>query len=256
VQSTEALHTTALHFDNVTKRFGETVAVDSLTLSVEPGAFVGLLGRNGAGKSTSIKMATGLMQPTSGRVIVFGQALHADAIEVRKRIGVMPEDMALLDLLSGEQYLRFVGRMYGLEDAGIDQRTAELFDTLDLRPGPGTVVGDYSFGMKKKLSLCAALIHSPKLVFLDEPFEGIDALTNRTIKDILSMLQKRGVTLVLTTHILEVVEKICPTIAIIDNGKLQGFGTLESLRQGHGSLEEYFVSLVGAGEKKVDLSWL
>ncbi|MGV3620216.1 MAG: ABC transporter ATP-binding protein [Archangium sp.] len=247
--------TAALVFDHVTKRFGEKVAVDDLSLTIEAGSFVGLLGRNGAGKSTTLKMATSLVDPTSGSIQVLGHDLRTHSLEARRQIGVMPEDMALLELLTGPQYLRFVGRMYGLEDADIDRRGLELFDTLDLKPGPRTLVSDYSFGMKKKLALCAALIHGPKLLFLDEPFEGIDAVTNRTIKDILLALQKRGVTLVLTSHILEVVEKLCTQIAIIDDGKLKGFGTMEQLSAGSTSLESLFVSLVG-GTPRGALSWL
>ncbi len=245
----------ALQLLNVTKRFGEKIAVDDLTLTIEPGSFVGLLGRNGAGKSTTLKMATSLIEPTSGTINVLGLDLRAHSLEARRHIGVMPEDMALLELLTGPQYLRFVGRMYGLEDAAIDRRALELFDTLDLKPGPRTLVSDYSFGMKKKLALCAALLHGPRLLFLDEPFEGIDAVTNRTIKDILLRLQQRGVTLVLTSHILEVVEKLCPQIAIIDEGKLKGFGTLSELSAGATSLEALFVSLVG-GTPRGALSWL
>lgn len=246
---------TALQLINVTKQFGDKVAVDNLTLTIEPGSFVGLLGRNGAGKSTTLKMATSLIEPTAGTIRVLGFDLSTHSMEARRQIGVMPEDMALLDLLTGPQYLRFVGRMYGLEDADIDRRAQELFDTLDLKPGPRTLVSDYSFGMKKKLALCAALIHGPRLLFLDEPFEGIDAVTNRTIKDILLRLQQRGVTLVLTSHILEVVEKLCPQIAIIDEGKLKGFGTMEQLSAGATSLESLFVSLVG-GTPRGELSWL
>ena len=245
----------ALELKGVTKRFGEKVAVDDLTLSIEPGSFLGLVGRNGAGKSTTLKMATSLVEPTSGSITVLGHDLKHDSLAARRLMGVMPEDMALLELLTGAQYLRFVGRMYGLEDAEIDKRGAELFDTLDLKPGTRTLVADYSFGMKKKLALCAALVHGPKLLFLDEPFEGIDAITNRTIKDILLSLQQKGVTLVLTSHILEVVEKLCPLIAIIDEGKLKGFGTLDELRQGGESLESLFVNLVG-GAPRGGLSWL
>jgi ABC-2 type transport system ATP-binding protein len=245
----------ALELKNITKRFGAKVAVDDLSLSIEPGTFLGLLGRNGAGKSTTLKMATSLLEPTSGTISVLGHSLATHSLEARRLMGVMPEDMALLELLNGPQYLRFVGRMYGLEDAQIEQRVAELFDTLDLRPGPKTLVTDYSFGMKKKLALCAALIHGPKILFLDEPFEGIDAITNRTIKDILLSLQQRGVTLVLTSHILEVVEKLCPLIAIIDEGRMKGFGTLDGLKQGADSLESLFVKLVG-GAPRGGLSWL
>ena len=247
--------TPALDLHRLTKRFGETLAVDELTLSVPQGAFLGLLGRNGAGKSTTLKMATGLIQPTSGALRVLGLDMASDPVAIKRQIGAMPEDMALLDMLTGPQYLRFVGRMYGLEDGTIDLRTAELFEKLDLQPGKGTLIGDYSFGMKKKVALCAALIHGPKLLFLDEPFEGIDAVTNRTIKDILLSLQARGTTLILTSHILEVVEKLCPLIAIIDQGRLKGFGHLEELRQGGESLESLFVDLVG-GARTGELSWL
>jgi ABC-2 type transport system ATP-binding protein len=245
----------ALVLEHVTKRFGEKVAVDDLSLRIEPGDFVGLLGRNGAGKSTTIKMATGLVPVTSGRIEVLGLDIATRGLEARRLMGVMPEDMALLELLTGPQYLRFVGRMYGLDDAVIDARATELFDTLDLKPGARTLVADYSFGMKKKLALCSALIHGPKLVFLDEPFEGIDAVTNRTIKDILLSLQQKGVTLVLTSHILEVVERLCPRIAIIDDGRLKAFGTHDELGRGERTLESLFVDLVGT-EQKGSLSWL
>ena len=245
----------ALELVHVTKRFGDKVAVDDLSLTLEPGSFLGLLGRNGAGKSTTLKLVTGLLTPTAGGIRVLGRSLAEHPLEVKRQLGVMPEDMALLEMLRGPQYLRFVGRMYGLDDAAIDARAAELFDTLDLRPGPRSLIAEYSFGMKKKLALCAALIHGPRLLFLDEPFEGIDAVTNRTIKEILLSLQKRGVTVVLTSHILEVVEKLCPLIAIIDEGKLKGFGPLDEFKRAGESLESHFVGLVGGG-RKGELSWL
>ena len=245
----------ALELTHLTKRFGDKVAVDDFSLSLPPGTFLGLLGRNGAGKSTTLKMATGLLRPSSGQVRVLGLDMATEAIAVKRQIGAMPEDMALLDMLTGPQYLRFVGRMYGLEDREIDRRTGELFEKLDLQPGKGTLVADYSFGMKKKISLSAALLHGPKLLFLDEPFEGIDAVTNRTIKDILLGLQARGTTVILTSHILEVVEKLCPLIAIMDGGRMKGFGPLSELRQGNESLESLFVDLVG-GARTGELSWL
>ncbi|MBP1772543.1 MAG: transporter, ATPase subunit [Holophagaceae bacterium] len=245
----------ALELDSLTKRFGDKTAVDELSLRLEPGSFLGLLGRNGAGKSTTLKMVTGLLKPTSGRIRVLGLDLDAEPLAIKRQIGTMPEDMALLDMLSGPQYLRFVGRMYGMPDALIDGRREELFDKLDLGVAPKQLIADYSFGMKKKVALCAALIHGPRMVFLDEPFEGIDPVTSRTIKDILHSLQQSGVTLVLTSHILEVVEKLCPLIAILDEGRLKGFGPLNELRRGGQSLEQLFVDLVG-GVQKGELSWL
>ena len=247
--------TNALELVDLTKRFGDTLAVEGLSLTLEPGAFLGLLGRNGAGKSTTLKMVTGLLKPTSGHIRMLGLDLETEPLAVKRQIGAMPEDMALLDMLTGPQYLRFVGRMYGLEDAAIDGRRLELFDTLELAPGPRTLIAEYSFGMKKKVALCAALLHGPRMVFLDEPFEGIDPVTSRTIKDILLTLQQRGVTLVLTSHILEVVEKLCPLIAILDDGRLKGFGPLDDLKRGGESLEQLFVDLVG-GTRKGALSWL
>ncbi len=249
----------AIELDAVTKSFGAKVAVDALTLSVPAGSFLGLLGRNGAGKSTTIKLITGLLRPTSGRVRVLGLDLGADPIAVKRQIGVMPEDTGLLDRLTGRQYLEFVGRMYGLPDAEIRRRREELFETLDLDPGPRTLLCDYSYGMRKKVALSAALIHAPRLVLLDEPFEGIDPLTGKTIKEILLGLRKKGVTVLLTSHILEIVEKLCPTVAILDSGRLMGFGTLEELRERQGgeakSLEEIFLGLMG-GARAGELSFL
>ena len=246
----------AIEIESVTKRFGETVAVSELSLTVPTGAFLGLLGRNGAGKSTLIKMITGLMRPTSGRIRVLdGQ--EAGALPVRRRIGVMPEGTALLERLTGPQYLRFVGRMQGLADDVIDARTAELFALLELEPAPGTLLADYSYGMKKKAALSAALLHGPELLLLDEPFEGIDPVSTRTIKDMLLALNRKGTTLLLTSHALDLVERLCPTLAIIDQGRLVGQGTLAELRSAHGdseSLEALFMTLMG-GVKTGELSW-
>ena len=247
----------ALELVNLTKRFGEKVAVDELTLRLEPGTFLGLLGRNGAGKSTTLKMIMGLLTPSSGTIRVLDMELVTDALAIKQQIGVVPEEMALMDYLTGPQYLRFIGRMYGLDDPVIDSRRDELFAKLELAPVERTLIANYSYGMKKKLALCAALVHGPRVLFLDEPFEGIDAISSRTIKEILHALQHSGVTIILTSHIMEVVEKLCPRIAILNDGKLLGCGTLDELRAGHGteSLETLFVELVG-GAKTGDLSWL
>jgi ABC-2 type transport system ATP-binding protein len=247
----------AVELKSVTKVFGTKVAVDGISMALEPGSFLGLLGRNGAGKSTTLKMVTGLIPPTSGEIHLLGIDLAKDPLAVKRQIGTMPEDMGLLDQLTGDQFLHFVGRMRGMDEAVIEKRRAELFEKLDLHPEPGTLIADYSFGMKKKVALMAALLHAPRVLFLDEPFEGIDPVTSRTIKEMLLALQGRGVTLVLTSHILEVVEKLCPVVAILDHGRIKGFGTLDTLRReaGEETLEALFVALVG-GTKVEPLSWL
>ena len=250
--------TYALEFERVTKQFGDNCAVDDLSLALEPGAFLGLLGRNGAGKTTSINLATGLLRPTSGSVRVLGQDIQTNPIAVKRQVGVMPQEESSLDCLTGYQYLNFVGRIHHLDGDQIQRRSDELFTLLDLAPQPGDQIRDYSYGMKKKLGLCAALLHGPRIVFLDEPFEGIDPVTSRTIKEILRDLQRKRVTVLMSSHAVDVVEKLCPLIAIIDHGKLIGFGSLEQLQGQHGrqrSLEEIFVALMG-GAKSGELSWL
>ncbi|MFA6955642.1 MAG: ABC transporter ATP-binding protein [Thermoanaerobaculia bacterium] len=248
----------ALEFDAVSKRFGETVAVNDVSLLVPRGSLVGLLGRNGAGKTTSINLATGLLRPTAGSVRVLGLDVEANAIEVKRRIGVMPQDDSLLEYLTGSQFLRFVGGVHRLPKETVEKRSREIFETLDLDPPKGTLIRDFSYGMKKKLALGAALIHGPELLFLDEPFEGIDPVTAVTIRAILSSLQSKGVTIVMSSHVLEIVERLCGTIAIIDKGRLLAFGSLDDLRARHGdfgNLEELFLSLMG-GAKPGELSWL
>lgn len=245
----------ALELFSVTKDFGALRAVHEVSFALEPGSLIGLLGRNGAGKSTTLKMIAGLLKPSSGRIEVLGRDVVTHPLETKRDVGAMPEEMALLEMLSGPQYLRFVARMYGLSTELADARAAELMDRLELAPPKGTVIADYSFGMKKKIALSAALIHSPKLVVLDEPFEGIDTVTSRTIKDLIALLQARGVTVVLTTHVLEIVEKLCPRVAIVEKGKLVGFGPLDEVKRTHATLEALFLELVG-GHRKGELSWL
>ena len=173
----------------------------------------------------------------------------------------MPQQEGLLDLLTAPQYLRFVGRFYGLDAATVERRAAELLATLDLAPAPGTLVRELSFGMRKKLALAAALLHAPRLLFLDEPFEGIDPLAGRTVRDLLARLQSRGVTLVMSSHALEIVERLCDRVAILERGRLIAAGTMAEVRRGGAggavpaTLEEVFVDLMG-GARKGELSWL
>ena len=261
-------------FDLV-RRFQDFVAVDNLNLTVRRGSFFGFLGPNGAGKSTTIKMLTGLLAPTSGKIRVLGRDLSVEPLEVKRRIGVVPEDLNLFERLTGAEMLSFTGRMYGLQKAEIAQRLPELLDLMELRNEPRKLIVEYSHGMKKKLSLACALIHRPEILFLDEPFEGVDAIASRTLKDLLSRLTARGLTVFLTSHVLEIVERLCSDIAIISQGKLLASGSLNELRKGiqldgqqaglvgqhEGpiSLEEYFIHVVGGerstGEEEV-LQWL
>jgi ABC-2 type transport system ATP-binding protein len=253
---------------SLVKQFGDFLAVDHIDLQVKRGSFFGFLGPNGAGKSTTIKMLTGLLGPTSGKLSVLGLDVVNQPMEVKRRIGVVPEDLNLFERLTGAEMLSFTGRMYGLPREEIGRRSKELLELMELQDEPKKLIIEYSHGMKKKLSLACALIHQPKMLFLDEPFEGIDAIASRTLKDLLLRLTARGLTVFLTSHVLEIVERLCSDIAIIAQGKLLASGSLAELRQGitmegdgQGpvSLEEYFIQVVGgtreSSEEEV-LQWL
>ncbi len=251
------------------RAFGSLVAVDGLNLRVERQQFFGFLGPNGAGKSTTIRMLTGLLRPTGGGIRVLGLDLETDSVEVKRRIGVVPEGLALFERLTGTQLLNFVGRMYGLDRDTAAQRAAELLEFMDLRAAAEQLVADYSHGMKKKIALAAAVIHRPEILFLDEPFEAVDAIAAGTLKRMLQRYIERGGTIFLTSHVLEVVERLCTHIGIIHYGRLVACASIEDLRQGvrlpgseDGSessltLEQIFVRLVGGARAHADeLSWL
>jgi len=255
-----ASNAAALNAVALTRRFGEFTAVQDVTLSVAPGQFFGFLGPNGAGKSTTIKMLTGLLAPTSGTIEILGLDTTRAAEEVKRQIGVVPEGLALFGRLTGAEYLRFVGTMYGLDRATTADRTQELLEFMDLANEPKKLITDYSHGMQKKIALAAAVIHGPKVLFLDEPFEGVDAIAAGTLKTMLQGMIARGATIFLTSHVLEIVERLCSHIAIIDAGRLVVTGSLEELRAGtaaHGmlgdgsgarlTLEEIFIRVVGRG---------
>ena len=222
----------AISTEGLTRRFGELVAVHDVNLRVAPGQFFGFLGPNGAGKSTTIKMLTGLLAPTAGRIHILGLDLIAKPLEVKRQIGVVPEGMALFGRLTGAEYLNFVGRMYGLDRETAAKRTAELLEFMQLADQPKKLVTDYSHGMQKKLALAAAVIHGPKILFLDEPFEAVDAIASGTLKAMLQRMIARGATIFLTSHVLEIVERLCSHVAIIDRGRLVAQGSLEELRAG------------------------
>jgi ABC-2 type transport system ATP-binding protein len=260
----------AIQTHGLTRRFGELTAVESITFSVAPGQFFGFLGPNGAGKSTTIKMLTGLLEPSAGTIEILGQPFSATALDLKRQIGVVPEGMALLGRLTAPEYLHFVGRMYGLDSETTRQRTDELLEFMQLANERKKLVTDFSHGMQKKLALAAAVIHGPKVLFLDEPFEGVDAIAAGMLKNMLQGMLNRGATIFLTTHVLEIVERLCSHVAIISKGQLVANGSLDELRAGVAStlpgtegeqkltLEEIFLSIVGASgqEPTQGLSWL
>jgi ABC-2 type transport system ATP-binding protein len=260
----------AIACDCLTRRFGEFTAVDCVSLQVKPGQFYGFLGPNGAGKSTTIKMLTGLLSPTSGTVRLLDEELRPDSYALKGKIGVLPEGMALFERLTAAEYLRFVAGMYGLDREVTAQRTQELLEFMQLETARGKLIADFSHGMKKKLALAAAVIHGPKLLFLDEPFEGVDAVAAGTLKTMLQGMIQRGATIFLTSHVLEIVERLCSHVAIIAKGRIVARGSLEELRTGAGihanetdtsgprTLEEIFLSHVGteSGVRGAELSWL
>lgn len=216
----------------LTRTFDGVTAVDHIDLTVETGQFFGFLGPNGAGKSTTIKMLTGLLAPTSGSIKILGQDLFANPLEVKRCIGVVPEGMALFGKLTAREYLLFVGRMYGLDKPTAAHRTTELLEFMGLANESTKLIADYSHGMGKKLALAAAVIHAPKVLFLDEPFEGVDAIAANTLKTMLQSMIARGTTIFLTSHVLEIVERLCSHIAIIHRGHIVANGSLDELRAG------------------------
>ena len=264
------METAAIQTHGLTRRFGALTAVQDVTFTVATGQFFGFLGPNGAGKSTTIKMLTGLLEPTAGAIEILGKPFSAGALDLKRQIGVVPEGMALLGRLTAPEYLRFVGRMYGLERETVNRRTEELLEFMQLADERRKLVTDFSHGMQKKLALAAAVIHGPRVLFLDEPFEGVDAIAAGMLKTMLQGMINRGATIFLTTHVLEIVERLCTHVAIIHQGRLVANGSIEDLRAGVEStlpgseteqkltLEEIFLSIVGASgqEAAQELSWL
>ena len=245
----------------LTKLFRGRPAVDHVSFRVARGRFFGFLGPNGAGKSTTIKMLTGLLRPTEGEAVIEGHPLANELLAVKRVIGMLPEDLPLYERLTGEEYLHFAGRMYGLSREETRRRTDELLAFLSLEEERGKLIVDYSQGMRKKTALAAALIHSPRVLFLDEPLNGIDPISGRVVTDLLRRLAQKGVTMFFTSHVLDVAERLCDEVAIIDRGRLVAQGTLEQIRaQREGgqdaTLEDVFLKLVAADVRREDLSWI
>ena len=250
----------AVETQGLTRTFGTFHAVAGVDLRVPVGSFYGFLGPNGAGKSTTIKCLTGLLRPTAGSMRILGADPLAEPEAVKRRIGVVPEDLALFDRLSAGETLSFVADVHGMDAATARRRSDDLLALMDLQSAGHVLVADYSHGMRKKLSLAAALLPAPRLLFLDEPFEGIDAVASRQIKDLLVSFVSRGGTVFLTSHILEIVERLSTHIGVIARGRLVAQGPIEELRAARGggqSLEELFIGLVG-GEAPAQgaLDWI
>lgn len=248
----------AIETHQLTRFFNDFCAVDGVELAVLRGTFYGFLGPNGAGKSTTIKMLTGLLAPSGGRISALGRDMldARESLAAKRRMGVIPEGLALFDNLTAREHLIFIGRIHSMPPETIRSRSDELLAALGLDHEEKKLAIEYSHGMKKKLALAAALLPNPDLLFLDEPFEGVDAVTSRVIRDLLAGFVARGSTVFLTSHVLEIVERLCTHVGIIVKGKLVEQNSLDEIRRGS-SLEERFLQYAGAGaETSPKLNWL
>ena len=238
------------------KRFDAKVAVAGVDLEVPAGSFFGLVGRNGAGKTTTLRMTTGLLRPDAGTAIVDGVDVWREPVDAKQRMGVLPEDLRLFDRLSGSELLAYTGELRSMDPAVIASRSRDLLAVLELREAAGTMVVDYSQGMRKKIGLAAALLHAPRVLFLDEPFESVDPVSARTIRSVLQRFTDGGGTVVFSSHVMDTVERLCDHVAVMHAGRLVAAGRLDQVRGGR-PLEDVFVELVGAGRDGAGgLSWL
>jgi ABC-2 type transport system ATP-binding protein len=246
----------ALQLRALVKRFDGVLAVNSVDLDVPVGSFFGLLGPNGAGKTTTLSMAVGLLRPDSGTAYVLGHDVWADPAEAKRRLGALPESARMFDRLTGAELLAYTGLLRGIAADTVNARAGELLDVLGLAAAGRTLVVDYSAGMKKKIGLACALLHAPRLLVLDEPFEAVDPVSAALIRDILHRYVVGGGTVIFSSHVMEVVEKLCSHVAILDNGVIRTVGTLEDVRHGR-HLEDVFVEVVGGRVATgAELSWL
>jgi ABC-2 type transport system ATP-binding protein len=246
----------AVEVRDLRKLYGNKAAVDGMTLTVPQGCFYGFLGPNGAGKTTTIKMLMGLAPPDSGSIRLMGLPMPESALQIKQQIGLVPDETLLFDQLTGGEFIEFVGRVYGLERKLSHERSLELLELFELDGHPKKLIAEYSKGMRKRVAMAASLIHHPEVFLMDEPFEGVDAVGARLMKDILMDQVRRGATIFLTSHVLEVVERLCERVAIIHEGKIVIEGTLDELRAGSETLEDVFVRVVGAERDFERLEWL
>ena len=246
----------AIAVRHLRKVYGTKAAVDGLSFEVPRGCFFGFLGPNGAGKTTTIRMLMGLAPPTSGEIEILGLRMPEDDVGIKSRIGLVPDESLLFDHLTGIEFVEFVGRMYRLPAPMARERARELITLFELDTTGRKLIGEYSKGMRKRVAMAASLIHRPQLFLMDEPFEGVDAVGARLMKDILLDQVRQGATIFLTSHVLEVVERLCHRVAIIHDGKLVIDEPMASLRSGNETLEEIFVRVVGAARAGEPLEWL
>jgi ABC-2 type transport system ATP-binding protein len=246
----------AMSLRGLVKHFDTQLAVSGVSLEVPAGSFYGLLGPNGAGKTTTLSMAVGLLRPDAGQAFLLGYDVWADPVSAKARLGVLPDGVRMFDRLTGPELLAYQGLLRGMDPAVVNQRARELLDVLELAAANRTLVVDYSAGMKKKIGLACALLHGPRLLVLDEPFEAVDPVSAALIRDILQRYVSGGGTVVFSSHVMEVVERLCDHVAILSDGVLRMHGTLAAVR-GDRSLEEVFVQVVGGRiATGSELAWL
>ena len=251
-----ANNSTAIEAFNLTKNFGSLTAVNNINLTVNKGEIFGFLGPNGAGKTTTIKLLTGLLKPTSGTAKIIGKDIQESPIEAKAVIGLVPDEPKIYEKLTGVEFLRFMGNLFGIEKDSIEKKIGELLKLFDLTNRGEELIQGYSHGMKQKIAIAGALIHSPKVLFFDEPTVGLDPKSARIIKDILKFRAKSGDCIFISTHILEIAERMCDRIGIIQDGKMVAEGNMEELRKlakdDKGNLEEIFLQLTG-GDEDIDI---
>jgi len=246
---------TVLSIGGLHKRYGETVAVDGVSLEIKEGSFYGIVGPNGAGKTTTLSIVTGLLRPDAGRVVVHGVDVWAEPVRAKHIVGVLPDKLRLFDRLTGAQFLRYAGTLRGLSAKTVRARTADLAAAFGIEDALDRLVADYSAGMTKKIALAAAMIHSPRLLVLDEPFESVDPVSAANIVDILQRYTSAGGTVVVSSHGMDMIQRVCDSVAIIVRGQVLAAGTIDQVR-GSQTLEERFVDLAGGRKAAEGMEWL